>query len=624
LLGVALVALGITSRYQDVPESVRDVSMAVAPVPPSPRDLGWARANPTVPIERSPFRFTEITGDSGIEFVHVSGMTEDKHFPTAYGSGVALFDFDNDGRLDLYFATATRLPVGTARTGANRLYRNVGGSRFQDVTEQSGVGFAGYCQGIAVGDIDNDGDQDLFLCNYRSNVLYLNRGDGTFQDISKRAGIAGTGWSTAGAFLDYDNDGDLDLYVARFGEWKLPDDDRFCGGRKEPGAPGPEKIRIYCSPKMVPPVRHLLYRNNGNLSFTDVALAAGLGREDGRGLGVVATDLNEDGRIDLYVANDNCPNFVFFNRGDGTFEDCTETSGAGYGPAGQTRAGMGVDAEDLDGDGSTDLVVTNYFNEGTSVFISRGSGLFEEKSRARGMLHDSLLWVAWGCVLADFDNDGWPDCFAATGHVDDNLHLLGLFNPHAQPALLHRNLNGSRFQLATRDAGSYFESDHVGRGVAAGDIDDDGDTDLLVSHRDGPPALLRNDTPTPNHWIRLRLVGFRSNRDAIGARVEAKTQERTIIRQRKGGTSYASAHDPRLLIGLGPAATVERITVRWPSGTIDQHENLPADTEILIREGATLPEVVSRSVHRRDGPAVEKPGATLDGRTDSTGRVGPD
>ena len=328
-------------------------------------ELVSTRLNTSRPQEPSPFRFAEISHQAGIDFVHFSGMTADRYAPTANGSGVAIFDYDNDGKLDLYFATGTLLPQGTAQVGPNRLYKNLGGNRFRDMTEASGLGFAGYCHGIVVGDIDNDGDQDVFLCNYGVNVLFLNNGDGSFNDISRAAGIGGTNWSTGGAFLDYDNDGDLDLYVTNYGQWKIPDDVQVCGKGN---------VRTYCIPTSIKPARHILYRNNGNLTFTEVTEASGVARTDGRGFGVVAADLNEDGRIDLYVANDMCPNFVFLNRGDGTFKDVTESSGAGYDAHGKTHAGMGVDAEDVDGDGRPDLFVTNYWNEPNSLYMSLGTG----------------------------------------------------------------------------------------------------------------------------------------------------------------------------------------------------------------------------------------------------------
>ncbi len=381
VLIVCLIAAGWIRRPDRGPSAAAGTSKPAELIDP-PRDLGSVRANPTIVVPPSPFRFVDVAGEAGITFVHTSGMTEAKHFPTAYGSGVAMFDADNDGRLDLYFANATRLPVGIARTGPNRLYRNLGRNRFRDATEESGLGFAGYCQGIVVGDYDNDGDPDVYLCNYGGNVLYRNRGDGTFQDVTGPAGVGYSGWSTAGAFFDYDNDGDLDLYVTNFGHWKLPEDDRSCGGPKAPGQPGPEYVHIYCNPRSVRPARHILYRNNGDGTFTDATEAAGVARDDGRGLGVVAADLSGDGRVDLYVTNDTCPNFLYLNRGDGTFEDVTDTSGAGYDPAGNVRAGMGVDAEDVNGDGLPDLFVTNYFDEPNALYLGMGGGRFQEQTCA--------------------------------------------------------------------------------------------------------------------------------------------------------------------------------------------------------------------------------------------------
>lgn len=600
LLGVHAISTGYTYFSTTWPWPFRQSPSANEILTRKWRDPAYLGTNPTVGPRGSPFRFTEITKPAGIDFVQFSGMTDAKHLPTAYGFGVAIFDYDNDGRLDLYFATATRLPLGTMRTGPNRLYRNLGGERFRDMTRASGLDFAGFCHGIVTGDIDNDGDQDVFLCNYGANVLYLNRGDGTFQDITQAAGVAEPGWSTAGAFLDFDNDGFLDLYVARYGHWRLPDNDQFCAAPNDWQKKGAPAVRVYCSPKSVRPARHLLYRNNGNRTFTDVTERAGVGRTDGRGLGVVAADLNNDLKIDLYVANDMCPNFVFLNQGDGTFHDATESSGAGYDASGQTRAGMGVDAEDVNRDGLPDLFVTNFWNEPNSLFMNLGNGLFHEQTATSGMMHDSLAWVGWGCGLIDFDNDGWPDCFVANGHLDDNLELAGITTPYAEPALLHRNLYGRRFALETRGAGSYFEQSHVGRGVAFGDLDNDGDVDLVINHKDGPPAVLRNDTPSGNHWIRLSLLGTKSNRDAIGARIEVETNGNglPLVRQRKGGASLGSSHDPRLLVGLNAAETVRRLTVRWPSGQVDRHENLAADQGYICREGGTKPEPMPAVVSR--------------------------
>jgi enediyne biosynthesis protein E4 len=551
-------------------------------IPGDRGDIRVARVPMQVMMSRqeqtSPFRFEEIAAQAGVDFVHVSGMTEDKHMPTANGSGVALFDYDGDGWLDLYFVSCTFLPVGTSQAGRNRLYKNLGGMRFHDVTESSGLGFHGFGHGVGGGDIDNDGDPDVFLCNYGPNRLYRNNGDGTFTDLSKAAGIDRPGWSSGGAFLDFDNDGDLDLYVTTYGEWNYPADvDHHCGDPNR-GA------RLFCPPAELPTSRHFFYRNNGDGTFTDVydrvirpadpTAPGAKARADGRGFGVVAADLNGDGKIDLFVANDMSPNYVLLNRGDGTFEDATETSGAGYNINGRLQSGMSADAEDIDGDGLPELTITNWESMYNTLYHNLGEGRFIDSTGALGLATDSMPWVGWGLALVDLDNDGWPDEFVANGHVENNLRLLGRLVDEEQPPLLFANLAGKRFRLATRDAGGYFQSQHVGRGAAFGDIDNDGDIDIVVNHRGGPPALLRNDTHNANRWIRLVLQGTRSNRDAVGARVEVEVSGRTIYRQRKGGVSVESANDPRLLIGVGPAAEVDRLTVRWPSGAITIREHL--------------------------------------------------
>ena len=540
-----------------------------------------ASSEPQAP---SPFRFEEIAKTGGVDFTHVSGMTVEKYYPTANGAGVAIFDFDGDGDMDLYFANGTVFPIGSAKTGSNRLYENLGEGKFRDATEQSGLGFEGYCHGAIVGDVDNDGDPDVFLTAYGRNALYLNDGHGHFGDITDAAGLGPpTGWSSSGAFLDFDNDGDLDLYVSRYGDWKLPEDDKPCfdGG-----------VRLYCSPKSIRTVRHILYKNQwketGNVAFTDVTEAAGVARDDGHGFGIVTGDFDGDGKIDLYVANDMNPNFLFLNKGDGTFLDATESSGAAYDKDGRPQSSMGIDAEDVDGDGQPELFVTNFQNEYNTLYQNVGGGNFVDQTAYFNLAASSLPWVGWGCALLDFDNDGWPDCFVANGHVDDNRRKIKPPQPvdEEEPALLLKNMGGIRFELATRDAGPYFDARHTGRGAAFGDLDDDGLADIVVNHRGNPASVLMNRTPKAGRWLRLKLVGTKSNRDAIGAKVVVELPGRVIYRQRKGGGSLMSSNDPRMLIGVGDATEVVRLTVRWPSGLVSTLANVELGKTIEVVEGA--------------------------------------
>jgi hypothetical protein len=525
-----------------------------------------ANDKPTMGSEPGPFRFVDIRPDSGVDFVHVSGMTPDKLFPTANGSGLALFDYDGDGKLDLYFATGNVLPLAAAPAASNRLYKNLGGGKFRDETEQSGLGFRGYCHGITIGDIDNDRDSDVFLSNYGGDALYVNQGNGTFVEIGQAAGIRRPGtWSSSAAFLDYDGDGDLDLYVSRYGDWQYPRDDQFCGDSAR-------KIRRYCPPATLTSVKHTLFRNNGDRTFTDVTDSAGLGRSDGHGFAAVAADLDGDGDPDLYVANDRDPHFLYLNNGNGTFRDVSEDSGAAFDIEGRAQAGMGVDAEDIDGDGRPELFVTNFWNEYNTLYRNLGGGNFLDVTAVFGLAVDSLPWIGWGCALADLDNDGWPDCVVANAEIDDNAESAGKPLSYVQPPLVHLNQSGRRFRLANRGAGAYFEGRHLGHGLAVGDLDDDGDLDLVINHKDGPPAILRNDTPSANHWIRLLLVGTRSSCEAIGARVEVEAGGRVVHRLKKSGQSLMSSHDPRILVGVGTAETVERVVVRWPSGAVSTLE----------------------------------------------------
>ena len=526
-----------------------------------------------------PIRFSEVAHDWGVAFRHVSGTAADKATPTANGSGVAVLDFDNDGLMDLYFAQSTPLPVDPKAGHTGMLFRQTKLGHFQDVTASSGLSAKTYFTHAAIAaDLDNDGDTDLYLCNFGPNALFRNDG-GKFTDISATSGTDFYGWSSSAAFLDYDSDGLLDLYVSTYADWKYPEDNRFCGDRVK-------NVRLYCDPKELRPAPDKLFRNLGSGKFADVSAQAGINRPDGHGFGVIAADFNGDLKTDLYVANDQDPNFLFLNRGDGTFEDATAANGAALDQRGHAQAGMGADAEDLDGDGLAEIIVTNFANEPNTLYRSLGQGLFMDVSAPWGIVAASLPHVGWGTTLTDFDIDGWPDLFVANGHLDDNRHLLGEPVRQSQPPLLFRNRDGRKFENIASGAGPYFHSEHVGRGVAWGDLDNDGDVDLVISHKDYAASVLRNDSPRlGRHWLRLRLVGKASNRDAIGSRVEMQFQgARKIVRQRKGGCGLMSTHDPRLTIGLGDQAVVEQITVYWPSGKQSRLTQVQSDQELTVTE----------------------------------------
>jgi hypothetical protein len=585
LRSLAIAALAL------IAQGCRPEAPSTGPAPgPSPTSPGRMEA-PTVsprPL-RSPhraavdpadhIRFRDATEASGIAFRHTSGNTPEKIYPTANGSGLAMLDYDDDGLLDLYFATTRHLPLGTeSPSKGNALYRNRGDGTFEDVTERAGVGYNGFNQGVVAGDVDNNGHADLYLTNLDGNVLYLNKGDGTFrrrEDSGAECGL----WSSGAALLDYDNDGRLDLYVTCYGTWPLTG--------AQPCGDAARGVVTYCSPKTITPQRHFLYHNEGDASFVDVTERAGILRRDGRGLGVIAADLDDDGRIDLYVANDLCPHFLFFNNGDGTFTDATESSGAALSESGHAQAGMGIDAEDTDGNGLPDLFVSHFEGDYGTLYRNLGGRAFQDVSASAGIVAGSAPYVGWGCSLGDLDNDGWPDLFIANGHVDDNLAAMGRDVSWAEPARVWRNRGDGRFTLAA-DPGPYFAEPHVARGAAFGDLDNDGDLDAVISRMDERPAILLNETKDLGHWIRLDLTGTRSNRSAIGAAVDVHVGGRILRRQVKGGGSYLSSNDPRVLVGLGKSEKVDKVEIRWPSGARSTLNSPAFDRAHAITEPAEL------------------------------------
>lgn len=526
-------------------------------------------------------QFEDVTDDWGINFSHVSGNSPEKHFPAANGSGVAMFDFDNDGRLDLYFLTARPLPFQAGSPGpANRLFRNAVPGQFEDVSTPAGLDLALFCHGVVDGDLDNDGFTDLVLTTYGGTLLLRNYGDGTFGRFES---FVDDRWGSSAAVADFDEDGCLDIYVTHYGIWSI-ETNQHCGDSER-------QIRTFCSPKRITPAVHALYRNLGDSNFHDITQQAGIARDDGRGQGVVAADIDLDGHVDLYVANDLNPNFLFLGYGDGSFRDQTELSGAALNRDGLAQAGMGVDAGDVDRDGLPDLYVTNFRHEYNALYLNLGSAAFLDKSHGLGVAGDSMDEVGWGTRLVDLDNDGWLDIFVTNGHVDDNIAQLDPNASYAELPKVWRNFGG-RFRYVGGSAGSYFKHGHVGRGAAFGDLDNDGRIDIAVNHVDSAPVVLRNtsaaDPNNPTPWVRFVLTGRTSSRDAIGARVVLSGEEmpEKMIRQRTSGASYLSAHDPRVLVGVGKVDRIAEATIHWPSGRSTTLLDLRPGQEVRLVEPA--------------------------------------
>ena len=530
--------------------------------------------------------FSDRTADSGIRFRNLCGARGgDKRWAMeTFGAGAAWLDFDGDGKLDLYLVNGSDFERGWSNGEPNQLYRGDGQGRFTDVTARAEVGDRGWGYGVTVGDFDNDGRPDLYVANYGPNVLYRNKGDGTFENVTARAGVAGGSdlWSTAAAFFDMDGDGDLDLYVGNY----MDGDPARVPGRGAPGADCHYRgMVVYCGPLGQTPQPDVAYRNNGDGTFTDVTKKAGMWLETPRyTLGLVSADLDNDGDQDLYVANDSVPNSLYRNNGDGTFENIGLRTLVALNTDGLAQAGMGTDAGDYNGDGWLDLVVTNFANDLNTLYRNMTGKFFIDDSLRAGMSVTNMV-LSWGTGFHDFDRDGDRDLFVANGHVYPQVDDHDVGTSFLQRNHLFVNEDG-RFSEASATSGPGFAVERSFRGAAFGDYDNDGDMDVLVTALDDGVLLLRNDTPSPGHYLQLRLVGRRSNRDGLGARVTLVAGGRRQIGERKGGGSYLSAHDPRLHFGLGPAAAVERVEVVWPSGARDLLTDVPADRLITVEEGS--------------------------------------
>lgn len=571
-----------------------DLSAPVASLP----DGSATRPARARRVSQSGDWFREVpASESGITFRHFSGNAPERPFPAANGSGLATFDFDRDGRCDLFFATGDKIPVPTDGTGlmtGNRLYRGDANWRFQDVTAQARLKHLGYHAGVAEGDWDNDGFPDLYVTCYGRNACFRNLGDGTFEEVGTEMGLADELWGTSAAFADVDDDGLLDVYVCNYGVWS-PAINQYCGD-------GPKQVRMFCSPTALEPVPDLLFRNQGTGVFEDISVSSGISARKLRGQGVVAADVDGDGRVDLYVGNDLHPNSLFVNLGGGKFQDVSEESGTAYDSRGQAQAGMGVEVADFNQDGRFDIFCTNFQNENNSLYENSDAHFFREVSAARGLAADSLPWVGWGTAAADFNLDGQLDVIVTNGHVDNNRHLIGQEAPFEQPGLLWAG-TGSVFKLVGAEAGDYFSVDHVGRALAAADIDRDGDLDVVIGHQDAPPSLLRNQADqriAANRRWSCRFVGTASNRDAVGCQVTWRAGDQTRYFQIKGGGSYLTASQ-RIVLGVLPE-TRDRMTleIRWPSGTRQTLADLPGGADYLIVEG--LPQPITRPLQGDETP----------------------
>jgi hypothetical protein len=527
--------------------------------------------------------FAEVPASkSGITWTHVNGRSEDYYLPETTGAGCAFLDYDNDGWMDIYLINSGKCDFYDPKPPLrNALYKNNRDGTFTDVTEQAGVRGNSYGMGAAVGDYNGDGYPDLYVTQYERCILYRNDGDGTFSDVTEEAGVAAPGWASSAVWFDYDNDGKLDLFVCRFGN-SGKSENKYC----EDAQTGE---RSYCIPTVYPRVRSWLFHNNGDGTFRDVSEESGIAKSLGKAWGVVATDVNNDGWMDLFVANDTVENFLFLNKKNGKFTDIGLESGVAFSQEGRPRSGMGVDSADFDQDGWQDLFVTNVDHEMYSIYKNNHNLTFDDITGPMGIGRVTRLMSGWGLKFFDYDNDGNVDLFVVNGHPDDKIerHLSHVM--YKEPLLLFHN-TGHQFENVSASAGPAFAQSLAGRSLAIGDFDNDGAVDALVTSNGGAPVLLKNVAATGNHWLGVRLIGKKANRDAVGARISWQAGDLKRTRLKVGGGSYLSSHDPREVLGVGARTKIDRLEIRWPqpSGRVETFTDLPIDRYITIVEGAGI------------------------------------
>lgn len=528
-----------------------------------------APARLTVTFEEIPSTTSKIT------WTHDNAQSPDRQLPETVGAGCAFFDYDNDGWMDIYFVNSGPSDFFTPPSPLkNALYRNNRDGTFTDVTDKAGVAGGKFGMGVSAGDYDGDGNVDLYVTNYGPNILYRNNGDGTFTDVTQKAGVASNGWSTCATWFDYDNDGKLDLFVSSF---------VFYDKSQNPLCTDETlKRRYYCVPRLFKPQPSRLFQNNADGTFKDVSTESGIAAHPGKSFGAVATDINNDGLIDLFVANDTMPNFLFLNKGKGKFEEIGLSAGVAYGEAGRPRSGMGVDAADYDNDGWQDLFVANIDHEFFSLYRNEKELIFTDQPGE--IAPSTQLLSGWGLKFFDYDNDGDSDLFLVNGHPDDMIESRIPRVKHREPLLMFEN-TGKAFKDVSASSGAVFSKVFSGRGMALGDFDNDGDADVLTSNNGEPPLLLSNKGGNRNNWVGLQLVATKSNPAAVGAIItwQAGTSKRS--RLKIGGGSYLSSHDPREILGIGGATKIDFVEIRWPSGKIDKLTNLPLNKYVKVVEG---------------------------------------
>ncbi|HZQ95574.1 MAG TPA: CRTAC1 family protein [Candidatus Sulfotelmatobacter sp.] len=526
------------------------------------------------------YPFQEIPAEkSGIRWVHTSGKSPARFLPETTGPGCAFLDYDNDGWMDIYLVNSGKCDFYDPNPPLrNALYRNNRDGTFTDVTEKARVAGGGYGQGVAVGDYDGDGFPDLYVTQYGRSILYHNNGDGTFTDVTEKAGVAAPGWSSSAVWFDYDNDGKLDLFVCQFVEFSKTIN-KSCG-------PGEEGKHGYCIPRLYNSMPSWLFHNNGDGTFTDVSKKSGIASHLGKAWGAVATDLNNDGQMDLFVSNDTAPNFVFMNRGQGRFEESGTYAGVAYSSEGRARSGMGLDSADFNQDGWMDLFVANIDMERFSIYQNNRDETFDDQAGRTGIGMATRLMSGWGLKFFDYDNDGYLDLFLANGNPDDIIESIHSQVKYQEPLLLFHN-TGKNFQNVSGESGPVFQKPLSARGLAIGDFNNDGAVDVLVAANDGAPVLLRNAAGTQNHWLGINLVGTKSNRDAIGARITYQAGDLKQQRMKVGGGSFLSSHDPRVVLGIGARTKIDWVEIQWPqpSGKVERITNLPIDRYVSIVEG---------------------------------------